>query len=318
MTLVNAVSVTRMPTRSLVRISCAVTSSGVGRVSTFWILTVRPTAQNACRPAGRRSVSLPSTNSRPASCASTCGVHDQRRTRRVELVEVALGDAHLGRGVDALDVDLGDRLPERARRVRQHQVLRLAVERDDGDLVGAGLHDLEVLRGNRRVRLGEQQRLVGGDLGARDLDDLGRQAAAVVERNEAARAEQALEPAIAHEECTLVVLDDNLELEQHDTSPIRSHFNVLRLAQQVAGCRPRRSHGPALEPEPPSLRAWLRPCRSGDRTRRCQALGLGAKGGIRAGAERLDACCSDRHLGRSLDVSWRSWEAAGFPFAWLA
>src|SRR5215470_2517379 len=34
-------------------------------------LTVRPTAQNACRPNGRRSVSLPSTNSRPASSAST-------------------------------------------------------------------------------------------------------------------------------------------------------------------------------------------------------------------------------------------------------
>ena len=48
--------------------------------------------------------------------------------------------------------------------------------------VGAGLHDLEVLRGNGRVRLGEQQRLVGGDLGAHDLDDLGRQAAAGVER----------------------------------------------------------------------------------------------------------------------------------------
>ena len=59
--------------------------------------------------------------------------------------------------------------------------------------------------------------LSAGDLRARDLDDLRRQAAAVVERDEAARAEQTLEPAIAHEECPLVVLDDNLELEQHDT-----------------------------------------------------------------------------------------------------
>ena len=103
------------------------------------------------------------------------------------------------------------------------------------------LHDLEVLRGNRRVRLGEQQRLVGGDLRARDLDDLRRQAAAVVERDEAARAEQTLEPAIAHEECPLVVLDDNLELEQHDTvsnqSVFFSHAYDDR-SKQVAGRSP--------------------------------------------------------------------------------
>ena len=144
---------------------------------------------------------------------------------------------------------------------------------------------------------------------------------AVVERDEAARAEQTLEPAIAREECPLVVLDDNLELEQHDTisnsvSPF--HVSLATVQQQVAGRIPRRGHGPALEPAAPRLRAWLRPRRSEDRTRRCQALGLGAKGGIRAGAERLDACSSGRHLGRSLDVSWRSREAAGFPFAWLA
>src|SRR5919108_578359 len=51
MTRVKAVSVTRMPTRSLVRISCAVTSSGVGRVSILVTLTVRPTAQKACEAA---------------------------------------------------------------------------------------------------------------------------------------------------------------------------------------------------------------------------------------------------------------------------
>jgi hypothetical protein len=33
------------------------------------------------------------------------------------------------------------------------------------------------------------------------------------------------------------------------------------------------------------------------------SLGLGAKGGIRAGAERRDVCLSGRHLGRSLDDS---------------
>jgi hypothetical protein len=65
---------------------------------------------------------------------------------------------------------------------------------------------------------------------------------------------------------------------------------------------PRRSHGPALEPRAPRLRAWLRPRPIRGSTRRCQALRRGAKGGIRAGAERRDACCSGRHLGRGLDV----------------
>ena len=123
----------------------------------------------------------------------------------------------------------------------RHQVLRLAVERDDGDLVGARLHDLEVLRGDVRVRLGEQQRLVGGDLRARNLDDLRRQAAAVVERDEAARAEQTLEPAIAHQECPLIVLDDNLELEQHNTVS-----NRQSVSQSVTTC----SAGRRLHPTP--------------------------------------------------------------------
>jgi hypothetical protein len=130
---------------------------------------------------------------------------------------VTLGNTHLGRGVDTLDVDLGDRLPECARGVWQDQVLRLAVERDDGDLAGARLHDLEVFRGDVGVRLGEQQRLVRGDLRTGDLDHLRRQAATVVERDKAAWTEQTLESAIAHQKCTLIVLDDDLELEQHNT-----------------------------------------------------------------------------------------------------
>ena len=156
-------------------------------------------------------------NSRPRLVRLHLAVHDHRRTRGVELVQVALGDAHLGRGVDALDVDLGDRLPEGARRVRQHQMLRLAVERDDGDLGRTRLHDLEVLGGDRRVRLRHQQGLVGRDLRTRNLHHLCLQAAAVVERHEAARLEHAHEAAIARQERALVVLDDNLELEQHDT-----------------------------------------------------------------------------------------------------
>ena len=67
------------------------------------------------------------------------------------------------------------------------------------------------------MRLSEQQRLVSGDLRTRNLDNLRRQAATVVERDEAARTEQTLVSAIAHQKCTLIVLDDELELEQHNT-----------------------------------------------------------------------------------------------------
>src|SRR5215475_10939913 len=80
------------------------------------------------------------------------------------------------------------------------------------------------------MRLGEQQCLVDGDLCARDLDNLCRQPATVVERGEAAWAEQALEPAIAHQKCTLIVLDDDLELEQHDT------FSNQVSSQSVTTC----------------------------------------------------------------------------------
>jgi hypothetical protein len=47
-----------------------------------------------------------------------------------------------------------------------------------------------MLRGHRRVRLSEQQRLVGGNLGACNLDGLRAEPVAVVERHEAARTEQ--------------------------------------------------------------------------------------------------------------------------------
>jgi hypothetical protein len=81
----------------------------------------------------------------------------------------------------------------------------------------AATRDLEMLRGHRRVRLSEPQRLVGGNLGACNLDGLRAEPVAVVERHEAARTEHTLKPAIAREECTLVVLHDDVELEQHDT-----------------------------------------------------------------------------------------------------
>jgi hypothetical protein len=156
-------------------------------------------------------------------------------------------------------------------------VLRLAVERDDGDLTGARLHDLEVFRGDVGVRLGKQQRLVRGDLRTGDLDHLRRQAATVVERDKAAWTEQTLEPTIAHEECPLIVLDDDLELEQHNT--VSDQKSSQSVTTRSSGCR-LQSHVEdtehRLSPEPPRLRAWLRPRRSGDQARRCQALRRGA------------------------------------------
>src|SRR6185295_18779197 len=93
---------------------------------------------------------------------------------------------------------------------------------DDRHLAGTELHDLEIVVGDIRVRLRQQQRLVRRNLRARDLDGLGCQAAAEVERHEAAGAEQTLKPAIAREKRPLVVLDDHPELERHDT--VSNHF----------------------------------------------------------------------------------------------
>ena len=76
-----------------------------------------------------------------------------------------------------------------------------------------------MLGGNGRTRAGNQQRPIGWHLRAHHPDHLRGQAAAVVERHETARAEQPLEPAIAREKRALVILDDHLELEQHDTLP---------------------------------------------------------------------------------------------------
>ena len=77
---------------------------------------------------------------------------DARAARRVELVEVALGNAQLALGVDQFDIDAGQRSPVGARGVRRDEMLGLAVERDDGDLGRADLHDLEILFGYRPVR----------------------------------------------------------------------------------------------------------------------------------------------------------------------
>lgn len=47
-------------------------------------------------------------------------------------------------------------------------------------------------------------------------------------------------------------------------------------------------------------------------------LGLEAKGGIRADAERLVAAPPAAISAGASMISWMSWEAAGFPIVWLA
>lgn len=126
----------------------------------------------------------------------------------VQLVEMALLDAQRRGGVDDLDIDRGQRLPEGARGVRQHQVTRLAVHGDDGDLGRPCLDDGEILLGEVRLGLGEQQRLLGRDLGAQDLHHLDGELAQGIELDEPARLEQAHEAAVAAQEGALVILDD--------------------------------------------------------------------------------------------------------------
>ena len=72
------------------------------------------------------------------------------------------------------------------------------------------------------MRPGEQERLLGRNLGPHDLDDVGGQMTARIERGKAARRQQALEAAIACEERALIILHDDLEHETllHDTYPL--------------------------------------------------------------------------------------------------
>ena len=90
-------------------------------------------------------------------------------------------------------------------------MLGLAVERDDGNLGRAGLHDLEILLGHQPVRPVQQQSALRGDLGAHDLHHLGRQLPAGVECHEAAGLQQAHEAPIAAQKSALVVTYNDLE-----------------------------------------------------------------------------------------------------------
>ncbi len=122
---------------------------------------------------------------------------------------MALADTQIARGLDPLDLDARQRLPEGARGIRRHEMLRLAVEGDDRDLGRAGLDDLEVALGDVGLELGEKERALGRKLGAQDLHHLDREAAEGIDLGEAARMQQALEAAVAHQEGALVVLDDD-------------------------------------------------------------------------------------------------------------
>ena len=245
-------------------------------------------------------------------------VHDQRHARQVEPVEVPLGDAHVRAGVDAIDVDLGDRLPERPRRVRVDEVLGLAVERHDGDLARAGAARSRSSRRQPRDASWPAAAPCRPATSARTtLTTSAARRRPKSKRHEAARAEQTLEPAIAREERPLVILDDHRELEQHDTSPILQCIS-LQLHARLANGRspaasPRRGHGPALQPRVQAVRSAASASFPEERTRRCRTVGPRRPKRYPRWRRAPRRLLTRPHLGRSLDVSWMSREAAGFP-----
>src|SRR5215510_16531495 len=93
-----------------------------------------------------------------------------------------------------------------------------------------------------------------------------------------------------------------LNLNSTTQSPISNLLSYDMLSRLPAAI-PHPGHGPSLEPRAPSPSRLAASAPIGDRTRRCRALRRGAKGGIRAGAERLEVCCSDRiSAGASMSV----------------
>ena len=194
--------------RSLVRISCAVTSCGRGRRSTLPIRTVRPTCQKACRPGGKPLDELPIDEQQASLVCLDDRLH-RRCSAHIELINMPLRDPRLPARVDDFDIDLGQCLPEGACGVRQRDVLRLPVKGDDGHLVRLRVHDLEMPRRKRRLCLGEHQRAIGRNFGTNDLHDLGSQPSAEVEFAVAARLEQPVETAIPEQESALVIAHDD-------------------------------------------------------------------------------------------------------------
>ena len=165
---------------------------------------------------------------------------------------------------------------------------------------------------------------------AHDLDHLGLQPAARIERREAAGAEQPLEAAVARQERALVVLDDHLEHQRgHDTdlqylSSILLAQSVTKLpghtllglparSSQVAGCVPRPFHGPALEPVGVAFGAGCGRARTrGSGHAGARPSGV-ADGRYPRGRKRPDAAAPTSISAGASIVSWKSREAAGFP-----
>jgi hypothetical protein len=168
--------------------------------------------------------------------------HDYRGPARVDPVQMRLGYAEIVRRLDQLHIDLGQRLPEGARRVRQDEMFRIAVERDDGDLGRPGLHDFEMLRRQRRLRVLHHQRTLGRDLGANDLEDLDRQRTLEIKGGIFTGAEQLHEPTVLGQKGAFVVLDDHFEpkptIAGHECPPLlkrgpnRSHQTGSRAETQ--------------------------------------------------------------------------------------
>ena len=117
----------------------------------------------------------------------------------------------------------------------------------------------------------------------------------------------------------------NLELEQHNMLQSQAFPTSYDMLSRSLAAVPRRGHGPALEPEDPILRAWLRPRRSeiehagarpsGSGQRVVSALSastLAAPTAISAGASTLSwrngeqrACGSFGSLNRRVFVTTR-------------
>ncbi len=133
-------------------------------------------------------------------------------------------------------------------------MLGLAVEGDDGDLGRAGLHDLEILLGDRPVRPVQQQCALRSDLGAHDLHHLRGQLPAGIEGHEAAGLQQPHEAPIAAQKAALIIPDDDLEPKS-----VLTHQYAPREKLKVAGRFPRHERGPELQPGRATLHAGLRP-----------------------------------------------------------
>ena len=84
-----------------------------------------------------------------------------------------LGNPDLSRRIDALDIDLRQRLPEGPRRVRQDKQYRLAIVRYDGNFIRPRLHDDEVLIGHLLMRLFQQQRFFRRQVRAHGFHHIG-------------------------------------------------------------------------------------------------------------------------------------------------